>query len=212
MNVLLFGASGNIGQAIASELVRRGHHVTGANRSGTAVAGLDVPVVAADATDPASVAARAAGHDAVISAIGPRHGSDNDAEILVGSAHGLIAGLRSAGVDRLLVVGGAGSLNVAPGLRLVDTEEFPKAWKPAALAAADALEVYRKVDDLAWTYLSPAALIEAGDALGRYRIGGDDLLTDDAGNSRISYPDYALALVDELEQGNALRRRITVAY
>lgn len=212
MNVLLFGASGNIGHAIATELVRRGHDVTGANRTGTPVAGLDVPVVAADATDPASVAAQAAGKDAIISAIGPRHGADNDAEILVGSAHGLIDGLRAAGVDRLLVVGGAGSLTVAPGVRLVDTDEFPEAWKPVALAAADALDVYRKVDDLAWTYVSPPALIEAGDALGHYRVGGDELLTDDSGTSRISYPDYALALVDELEQGNALGRRITVAH
>ena len=212
MNVLLFGASGNIGHAIATELLRRGHVVTGASRGGTSVDGLDLPVVTADATDPESVATHAVGYDAVISAIGPRHGADNDADILVGSAHGLVAGLRTAGVDRLLVVGGAGSLTVAPGVRLVDTPEFHEAWKPAALAAADALEVYRKVDDLAWTYISPAALIEAGEALGHYRVGGDELLTDEAGNSRITYPDYALALVDELEQGNALRRRITVAY
>ena len=212
MKVLLFGASGNIGTAIVRELVSRGHTVTAATRSGAAVEDLDVEARAADATDAEQVAAAAAGQDAIVSAVGPRHGVDNDEDTLVGAAQGLIEGARQAGVDRLLILGGAGSLEVAPGIRLVDTPEFQDAWKPNALAQAAALGVYRLCDDLDWTYISPAALIEAGERTGSYRVGGDELLTDDKGRSRITYADYAIALVDELEQNNALQCRITVAH
>jgi hypothetical protein len=121
--------------------------------------------------------------------------------------------LRLAGTRRLIVVGGAGSLEVAPGQRLVDTPDFHPAWKPAALAHARALdEIYRAADDLDWTYVSPAAVIEPGERTGSYRTGGDQLLTDEAGDSRISIPDYAIAIADLLDSGGAVRRRITVAH
>jgi uncharacterized protein len=211
VKVLIFGASGNIGSAIAKELVRRGHSVTAATRSGAPIDGLDVPVQKASAADPETVARLAAGQDAVASAVGPRHGADNDEAVLVGAALGLIEGARKAGVKRLVVLGGAGSLEVAPGVRLVDTPRFPAEWKPNALAQAAALRLFRTVEDLDWTYISPPALIERGAQTGTYRRGSDQLLTDANGNSRITYPDYAIAYVDELEQGNALRQRITVA-
>jgi putative NADH-flavin reductase len=118
-----------------------------------------------------------------------------------------------AGTRRLVVVGGAGSLEVAPGQRLVDTPDFHAAWKPTALAHAKALdEVYRAADDLDWTYVSPAALIEPGERTGSYRTGGDQLLTDEAGNSRITIADYAIAIADVVENGSAVRRRICVAH
>jgi putative NADH-flavin reductase len=210
MKALVFGASGNIGSAIGRELVARGHDVTAASRRGNAIDGLDVAVERADATDALRVAALAAGHDAIVSAIGPR--DDSDAEPFVAAAKALIDGARNAGVTRLVVVGGAGSLLGPSGTRLVDGPEFPAAWKANALAQAAALDVYRAVDDLDWTYVSPAALIGPGERLGRYRRGTEHLVVDENGDSRISYADYAVAIVDELERGEAKKQRITVAY
>ena len=212
MKVAIFGATGSIGRAITAELLARGYTVTAITRSGGPVEGLVVRIATGDAADTASVARLAAGQDAVVSAIGPHAGAETKEDSLVGGAQGLITGLRQAGVRRLVMVGGAGSLEVAPGLRLVDTPGFPAAWKPAALAHAAALDLCRDVADLDWTYVSPAAVTEPGERTGAFRIGGDQLLTDDSGESRISIPDFAIAVADVLERGEAIRRRITVAY
>jgi uncharacterized protein len=214
LKVVVFGASGAIGRAITGELLARGHTVIAATRSGAPVEGLVVQAVTGDAANPASVARLAAGQDAVASATGPRRGGQEDPEAsLLGAARGLAEGLRRAGVRRLVVVGGAGSLLVAPGQRLVDTPGFPAAAKPTALAHARTLdEVYRGIEDLDWTYVSPAAKIGPGDRTGEFRIGGDELLADPAGESRISISDFAIAFTDEIEHGDSLRRRITVAY
>ncbi len=214
MKVVVFGASGAIGRAITAELLARGHTVTAATRSGGPVEGLVVRNVTGDASSPASVARLAAGQDAVAAATGPRRGDDEDPEdSLISAARGLAEGLRRAGVRRLVVVGGAGSLEIAPGQRLVDTPDFPPAWKPTALAHARVLdEVYREIGDLDWTYVSPAGLIGPGERTGEFRVGGDQLLTDESGESRISIPDFAIAFADELEHPEALRRRITIAY
>ena len=214
MKIVVFGASGAIGRGVTAELLERGHTVTAATRSGAPVEGLVVRSVTGDASDPGSVARLAAGQDAVASATGPRrdHGEDPE-DSLLGAARGLAEGLRRAGVHRLVVVGGAGSLEVAPGQRLVDSPAFPPAWKAAALAHARALdEVYRGIQDLDWTYVSPAGVIVPGERTGEFRVGGDQLLVDQAGQSRISLPDFAIAVADELEHGEAFRRRITVAY
>ncbi len=214
MKVLLYGASGNIGRAIAEELLARGHTVTGVTRRGT-VEGLAeerFTVAAGNATDPAGVAALAASHDAVVSAVGPQIGRENDRETIVGAAAALVEGLRKAGVRRLVTIGGAGSLESGPGRVVMDEPEFPAAWRANAEAQAEALRRYREVDDLDWTYVSPAAIIEPGERTGVYRIGGDTLLTDAEGTSRISYADYAAALADALEGDTAIRRRISVAY
>jgi putative NADH-flavin reductase len=212
MKVVVFGAAGAIGRAITAELLARGYTVTAVTRTGGPVEGLVVQAVTGDAADPASVAKHAAGQDAVVSAAGPHRGAEDEEESLVGAARGLIGGLRQAGVRRLVVVGGAGSLEAAPGTRLLDTPGFPPAWKPVALAHAAALDIYRGVEDLDWTCVSPAALTEPGERTGAFRIGGDQLLADAAGNSRISIPDFAIAVADVLERGEAIRRRITVAY
>jgi uncharacterized protein len=214
VKIVVFGASGAIGRAITAELLIRGHTVTAATRSGAPVEGLVVRAVTGDASAPDSVARLAAGQDAVVSAVGPRRGTGEDpGECLLGAARGLAEGLRRADVRRLVVVGGSGSLEVTPGQRLVDRPDFPSAWKAMALAHARALdEVYRGIDDLDWTYISPARTIEPGERTGEFRVGGDELLVDDAGESRISVADFAIAFVDELEDGQAFRRRITVAY
>jgi putative NADH-flavin reductase len=225
MNILLFGASGTIGQAAAAELLGRGHAVTGVTRSGGPVDGLDIQVIAADATDPAIVSTLTQGVGAVLSTAGPRRpepegdrdddpdGGGDPAGALVEVARGLTEGMRIAGSCRLVVTGGAGSLRTPSGELLMDTPEFPAAWRPVAQAHARALdEVYRAADDLDWTCVSPAALIGPGERTGRYRTGGDDLLTDGNGVSRITIADFAVALADVIEAGAPLRRRITVAY
>jgi hypothetical protein len=206
MKIAVFGAGGAIGQAITGELLARGHTVIAVTRTSAPISGVVVRVATGDAADPASVARLATGQDAVVSAIGPRRGTENAEDSLVGGAMGLIEGLRKAGLRRLVVVGGAGSLEVAPGIRLVDTPQFPSAAK------GEALDVYRDVEDLDWTYVSPAAVIGPGERTGVFRVGGDQLLADAAGNSRISIPDFAIAVGDVLERGEAIRRRITVAY
>ena len=141
MKIVLFGATGMIGSRIARELERRGHDVVAATRS-----------TGVDATDPASVAAAVPGADAVVSAISARGVDYTLADV----GRSLVQGLRRAGVRRLLVVGGAASLEVAPGMRLIDTPDFKEEWKAEALQGIEALELYRGVDDLDWTFVSPA--------------------------------------------------------
>jgi putative NADH-flavin reductase len=197
MKITLFGPTGMVGSRIAAELAQRGHDVVGASRS-----------TGADVTDPASVAGAASGADAVISAVSAR-GVDYT---LVDVARSLTEGVRRAGVGRLLIVGGAGSLEVTPGVRLVDTPEFHDEWKPEALAQADALEFYRGVDDLDWTYVSPGAYIHPGERTGHYRLGGNQVLVDEAGNSEITAEDYAIAIADLVEQGGHARERVVAAW
>jgi putative NADH-flavin reductase len=175
-------------------------------------AGGALTMVAGDATDAEAIADLAPGHDAIVSAIGPSRESTDNPALIVFAAQALIDGARRSGVRRLLVVGGSGSLEVAPGKRLVDEPTFPEGWKPTALAHAEALALYRAADDLDWTFVSPAAVIEPGDRMGTYRRGGDELLVDAAGNSRIHIVDFALAFVDELEAKESIRHRITFAY
>lgn len=197
MKIVLFGSTGTIGSRIARELEQRGHEVVGATRT-----------LGVDATDPAAVAAAAAGADAVVSAVSARDGGYT----LVDVANSLVEGLRGAGVRRLVVVGGAGSLEVAPGVRLLDTPEFNEEWKPEALQGAASLDVYRGVDDLDWTFVSPAAYIHPGERTGSYRMDGDELVVDENGNSEISAEDYAIAIADLLEQGAHARERVGVAW
>ncbi|MGP3911048.1 NAD(P)-dependent oxidoreductase [Nonomuraea sp. 10N515B] len=200
MKILLFGATGMIGQRIAAELTDRGHEVTGVSRSGP---------VKGDVHDSATLAK---GYDAVVSAISPPRDGTEPEPPFVAAYRALIDGVRVAGVRRLIAVGGAGSLQVAPGVDLVDTPEFPEIYKKEALAARAVLRLFREVEDLDWTYISPAAEIAPGERTGVYRIGGDQLLVDAEGRSFISAEDYAVAVADELENGAHPRRRITVAY
>lgn len=215
MKIVLFGGTGNIGQRIAREALERGHEVVAVVRDPSRSQAPDprVRLVQGDATDAASVASVVRGADAVVSAVSPRPGTTGTAPSLVDAARGLIAGMREAGVRRLVVVGGAGSLEVAPGVMLMDAPGFPEAYRAEAVAGRDALEVYRsEAEGLDWTFLSPAAEIHPGERTGRYRTTIDQFLADPEGRSTISYEDYAVALVDELERPQHVGRRFGVAY
>jgi putative NADH-flavin reductase len=216
MKITLFGATGNIGQRIAAEALRRGHDVVGVVRDPTRVQSPDprVTLVQGDATDAASVARVARGADAIVSAISPRPNPRGlPAPSLTAAATALLAGARTANVKRLVVVGGAGSLEVAPGKRLMDAPGFPGAYKAEATEAADSLDVYRSEGEgIDWTFLSPAAEIQPGTRTGKYRTTGDRFLTDDKGKSTISYEDYAVALMDEIERPKHTGKRFGVAY
>ncbi|MCD2203361.1 NAD(P)-dependent oxidoreductase [Halobacterium sp. KA-6] len=212
MDVLLLGASGRIGQRIANELLDRGHRVTGVSRSGH-VGGIDDPdfeAVAGDATNHIDIADLAEGHDAVASALGPSE--DEDPRVLVEMAEAVVEGMRDAGVDRLVWTGGAGGLHVAPDTRLIETEEFPVEWEPVARAAIEAYQVFEAADDLNWTYVAPAALIEPGERTGEYRTAEGELVADEDGESYISMEDFAVAFVDELESGVAIHTYLGTGY
>jgi hypothetical protein len=211
MKIALFGANGTIGARILNEALTRGHAVTALLRDPSKLktehSGLSTQK--ADVLDSGQVAQSVAGHEVIISALGP--GALEASTFLMDSAKALVEGARKAGVKRLLVVGGAGSLEVAPGLRLVDSPQFPAAWKTVALAHCDLLD-YLRTTGLDWTSLSPAALIEPGQRTGIFRTGLDQFLADGQGNSRISAEDYAVAMLDEAERPAHPRKRFTVAY
>ncbi len=216
MHIALFGAGGQIARRIAREALDRGHQVTAVVRDPSTFQKYDdrLEVTQGDATDAASVARAASGADAIVNAISPRPSpSGRPASSLVDGARAVIAGAKRAGIERLVAVGGASSLEVAPGVRLFDAPGFPEVYKAEAREGIDSLDVYRNESgDLDWTCISPAAEIGPGERTGKYRTGGDQLLTDKNGRSFISYEDYAAALVDELESGRNRRRRMTVAY
>lgn len=203
MKVALIGITGRVGSRLADELLRRGHRVTGIARQPADVAPRQgLTVKQGDAATPAALAPLLAGHDAVISA----------GRFVSMDAAALLAAVKEAGAPRLLVVGGAGSLEVAPGRALIDTPEFPAAYRPEASAGVRFLQTLRGETAVDWTFLSPAALFEPGTRTGHFRLGGDQLMADAGGNSHISMEDYAIALVDELETPRHSRRRFSVAY
>lgn len=200
--IALIGASGNAGSRILKELSERGHAVTAIARNPDRIAPLPgVTAVAGDAGNRAGLVALLRGHDVVISAI---HFTASDPEVLIGAA-------RDAGVGRYIVVGGAGSLEVAPGKRLLDSPDFPAAYLVEATAGAIFLDKLKAEDGLNWTFLSPSALFEPGARTGAFRLGTDQLLVSSEG-SRISFEDFAVALVDEIETPKHLRQRFTVGY
>jgi uncharacterized protein len=210
MRLVIFGASGLLGTRLVSEALARGHQLTAVARDVARIddRGGQVATAAADVTDPGSVAAVAGGHDAALSAV-TQH---DRPEMLVDAARGLLAGLSTAGARRLVVAGGAGSLLVASGQRLMDTEGFHEEWKPEAIAAAAALDVFRQADtDVEWSYVSPGALLAPGERTGHYRLGGDELLVDEHGKSAISMEDFAIAMLDEAEAAKHPRQRFTAA-
>jgi uncharacterized protein len=216
MKIAVFGATGNIGQRVVKEALRRGHQVIGVVRDPRAVQAPDpgVTLRRGDATDARSVAEIARDADVVVSAISPRPNARGlAAPSLVTAARALISGLRDSGTKRLLVAGGAGSLEIQPGKALVDQPGFPEAYKPEALEQKAALAVYRaEGNGLEWTFLSPAAEIAPGERTGRYRTTDDSFLADKDGKSTITFEDYAVAMLDEIERPAHVGRRFGVAY
>jgi putative NADH-flavin reductase len=212
MKIAAFGASGMIGQRVAQEALRRGHQVTGIVRDPASIAFShpQLTVIQGNALNPESVTEVVAGHDAVVSAIKPSANQPQSA--LAEAAYALLAGVKRAGVKRLLVAGGAATLEVAPGVLLLDTLTVPDEWKSVVLGNRDTWEVYRKNSDLDWTYFCPPLTIEPGERTGTFRLGTDQLITNEQGESRISAEDYAVALLDEIEQPRFIRQRFTAAY
>jgi putative NADH-flavin reductase len=210
MHLLLYGATGTLGQRILAEALDRGHTVTAAARNPDRIQEMTgVTLRQGDILDTDSVAGIAQGHDAIVSAVGPGHGGDPC--FLVAAARSLIAAAKRTGV-RLVVLGGAGSLDVEPEVQLVETSDFASTWMGVALAHRDALELYRAAPpDVDWSYASPAATVEPGQRTGRYRTGGDHLVVDEHGRTRISAEDLAAALIDEVEQPRHRRQRFTTA-
>ena len=203
MKVVVIGATGNIGSKIIVELLTRGHDVTGITRHPEQLQpNVKFTARRGDVKDEAGLAELLTGHDAVISAV----------KFQLTDPNILIRAVKKAAVKRLLVVGGAGSLEVAPGVQLVDTPDFPKAWKGEALADRDFLNILRGQCEVDRTFLSPSALVAPGERTGKFRLGTDRLLVDENGESRISIEDYAIAMVDELESPRHSRRRFTVGY
>lgn len=202
MKVAVLGASGRAGSEITKELAARGHEVLAIARKPEAIpAGPNIRAVAGNASDAHALAALIRGSDAVISAL--------HFDI---SAETLLSALRKAGVGRLLVTGGAASLEIALGKRLYDAPDFPAEWKGIAGAGIAFLDALRGEEEIDWTFFSPAALIFEGPRTGTFRIGGDRLIVDEAGESKISFADYAIAMVDELEKHEHSRRRFTAGY
>ncbi|WP_159588115.1 NAD(P)-dependent oxidoreductase [Chelativorans xinjiangense] len=212
MRITVFGATGSVGRRVVTEAIERGHHVTAVARDAARFAELPAAATArtGNAANADDVAALSAGQDLVISTTRPAPGSERD---LVTTAEALLDGLARTGV-RLLLVGGAGSLIVPDtGCHLVDDPRYmPAAYRDIALACGDQLEVCRTDTAVDWTYLSPPAQLEPGERTGHFRLGGDELLVDAAGHSRISLADLAVALLDEAETPRHSRTRFTAAY
>ena len=202
MKVAVIGASGRGGSRIVAELARRGHQVTAIARNPETVEAAHNVVVRRGDLNEVGFPGLIAGHDAVVSAV---RFVNTDPDVL-------IEAVRKSGVGRYAVMGGAGSLEVAPGVRLLDTPQFPDAAKAEAKAGVTFLDKLKAVNDLDWVFLSPAAMIAFGERTGQFRLGKDQFMTDASGKSAISFEDYAVAMVDELEQHKHSRERFAVAY
>lgn len=216
MSIVVFGASGNIGSNIRKEALSRNHRVTAVTRSSNLEPAERLTALKADIADPEEVAKISAGHDAVISAYSPglRRHSAEDAGVLIENAHAsLFEGVKRAGVRRIIIVGGVGSLQASPGVDVVDSDFYPADHKAHTLRNREILRSLKRGEhDLDWTYVSPPLSIKAGESTGRFRLGEDALLRDDTGESRISEADFAVAILDELDKGQFIRRRFTAAY
>ncbi len=201
--IALIGASGNAGSRILNELSARGHTVSAIARHPDNVKRLaGVTAVKADVQDEGSIAAQLNGHNAVISAV----------RFLDSDPNTLINAVRMSGVKRYLVVGGAASLETAPGVRLLDTPDFPAAYRAEATKGAQFLDLLRNTEDLDWSFISPSAMFVPGSRTGKFRLAKDQLLISNQGVSSISFEDYAVAMVDEIENPKHIRQRFTVGY
>ncbi|MBB2950503.1 NAD(P)-dependent oxidoreductase [Sphingobacterium sp. JUb56] len=209
MKVAIIGASGFIGSAILNEALSRGHDITAIvrNPEKVTVSNPRLNVNKGDVIKEEELVSLLKGNEAVISAY-----SANDSSTYVKAITAIINATKKAGITRLLAVSGAGSLEVKPGVQLLDTPEFPAEWKDGATATRDAFDVIKQVTDLDWSVLSPAMVIEPGPRTGVFRLGKDQVLFNDKGESKISTADFAVALLDELERTAHIKQRFTLAY
>jgi putative NADH-flavin reductase len=217
MKIAIIGASGFVGTHLLTEALNRGHRVTAIVRhpEKIKVSHPNLKVAKGDVLQESSVAALVAGHDIVVSAYNPGWTNPKIYEDFIAGAGSILKGTKQAGVKRLLVIGGAGSLEVAPGVQLVDTPQFPAEYKQGALAARDFLTTLRKEKELEWTFFSPAILMHPGITDGRtekFRLGGDQPVMNEKGESRLSVEDLSIAVLDEVENGKFIGQRFTAAY
>jgi len=203
MKIAVIGATGNAGSRIVTELLNRGHEVLGLARHPEKMQPRPgLTLTQGDIKDEAGMARLLSGQDAAIHTV---RFLNTDARSAIGAA-------KKSGVKRFLVVGGAGSLEVAPGTALIDTPNFPEVARPEASAGRDFLNALKSERELDWTYLSPSAFFSPGERTGKFRTGKDELLTGADGQSKISMEDYAIALADEIEKPEHRRQRFTVGY
>lgn len=214
-NVVLIGASGFVGSAILNELLNRGHKVTAVVRDPgkVKVSSPALSVVKADVSDTAAITDICKGKDAVISAYNPGWGNPDIYNETLKNYPLILDAVKKSGVKRLLCVGGAGTLFCAPGVRIVDSGAIP----PEIMGGVKSLgEFYLNTlvneKDIDWVFFSPAGTLEPGKRTGVFRLGKDDLIVDKEGKSRISVEDYAVAMVDELEQPKHHMERFTIGY
>jgi len=217
MKVALIGATGFVGKAILKELLDRGHIVTAIARNPGkhTTENPNLHFRAGNALNADEVARLVTGQDAVISAYNSGWTNPRIYEEFLEGSQAIQAGVKKAGVKRLIVIGGAGSLEVAPGVQLIDTPQFPAQWKPGASAARDYLNILKKEQDLEWTFFSPAILMNhetSGTRRGTYRTGLDNPVFDKDGKSVLSVEDLAICIVDELEHPKHIKMRFTAAY
>ena len=209
MQIALYGATGKAGSRILAELLSRGHQVTAVARNPAKLAPQPgLTVVQGDVSSAQAIAAKIKGFDGVVGSYAPP--PDNTDE-LIPVTQNFIDAVKLAGVPRLIVVGGAGSLEVAPGVTVLASGHVPAEWVPIAVSHEKALELLKK-SEVNWTYFSPAGFFEPGERTGKYRLGKNELIADAQGVSRISLEDYAIALVDELEKPQHERERFTIGY
>jgi hypothetical protein len=208
MNVVLYGATGKSGIRILTELLSRYHNVTAVARNPVGLPA-NAKTVKDDLSEVNTIAWIIAGSDAVVSAYAP---PQDDTDQLLGVTERQIEAVRKAGKNiRLIVVGGAGSLEVAPGVTVLKSGHLPAEWIPIATSHEKALELLKQ-SDINWTYFSPAGFFEPGTRTGKFRLDTNKLVADAQGNSRISMEDYAIALVDELETPAHERAQFTIGY
>ena len=214
-NVVLIGASGFVGTAILNELLNRGHKVTAIVRDPAKVTASNpnLKVIQADVTDTDVLIEASKGKDAVMSAYNPGWKNPNIYEETLKNYPLIVDSVKKAGVERLLIVGGAGTLFYAPGKMVMDADDVPAKLLPGIKSLGEFyLNTLRKENDIDWIFLSPAANMTPGERTGKFRIGKDDLVVDVNGDSNISVEDYAVAMVDELEQKHHHKERFTIGY
>ena len=213
MKIALIGATGFVGSALLQEALNRGHEVTAIVRHPEKLQPqARLRAVKGDVYNPDQVASLVVGHEAVISAFNPGWGNPDIYAQQVNGTRAIIDAVKKAGIKRLLVVGGAGSLEVKAGVQALDLPEFPAEYKQGARATREALTLLRKESTLDWSFLSPSADLTPGQRTGKFRLGTDQMLTDASGQSRISTQDYAMAMLDEVERPTHIRQRFTVGY
>jgi putative NADH-flavin reductase len=212
MKIAVFGATGNIGSRVVAEALNRGHDVTAIVRhpEDYKLKEPHLRVAKGDLFNTQDVEGAVFDHNAVVCAYNFTKGAAPSTITEV--AIPLLNGLKQAHVKRLIIVGGAGSLEVAPGVQAVDTPGFPEEFKPAAIAHREALKSYRQEKELEWTYISPPAEISPGERTGNFRTGKDQMLFDEHGQSHISMEDFAVAIIDEIMNPKHIRERFTVGY